>query len=152
MGKKAKTGIGFVDNAVNSVVKGAQGLGNNIEANARNAAEDFGMLFSGNFNNLGTSAVRSAGAGLTFIANPDDLKRITGESRSQRAERESVEKAAANDAKDLANQNAEMLRQNAAVISGAVTARQRTPGKGMTLLTGAPGAGGSNTLLTVMGR
>ena len=146
MGKKGKTGIGFVDNTVKAV----QDAGKNIEANFQDTGKFFGEIFRGNFNNLGESIVRSTMAGATgMMINPKDKRRIGGEASFERRAREGQEAADKAAAQDLANQNAELLRQNAAVFSGAAEARKRAPGRSMTLLnqSGSP----RNTLLTVMG-
>ena len=74
MGKsKSRTGIGFVDNAVNAVadmgntvgqgvsdvgqtIGGvAQDLGKNAEKNVQNILQGAGMVLSGDFNNIGAT-------------------------------------------------------------------------------------------------
>lgn len=171
MGKsKSKTGIGFVDNTVNAVsdmgntvgqgvsdlgqtIGGvAQDLGKNAERNVQSILQGTGMVLSGDFNNIGSTLADMALAGVTggasLLVNPNDRKKIMGETAVQRKVREGEEVQQAQAAADLATQAAEKERQNASNIAGIVGGYRMSPGRRSTLLT-VPQP--RNTLLTLLG-
>ncbi len=124
-------------------------VGKNIEGNVQVMANDLGQIASGNFNNVGNSLLNSGfmGSGALF-ANPKDASKVVGTTGSQRAVQDAQAKYDNQIQADVQAQADERLRQISTAISGAITARQRAPGRAQTLLYG-PRTG--NTLLTLVG-
>jgi len=153
MGGKSKssTGVGFIDNAVDSTVGAIQGAGMNIERNTQNTLNNVALLAKGDFNNVGQSLLQNYAAAATLgLANPDDIRRLTGASGVERKKDKTEADAAAQVATDAANVVAEKDRQIKSTIAGVVGAYQRAPGRNQSLLRGGPGTA-SNTLLTISG-
>jgi len=87
------------------------------------------------------------------MINPEDVSSVVGETNTERMESEAVAKSADDQANatnaDIAAAQAESERQVAASISGIVERRRRSPGKGLSLLTGGAE---TNTLLKLSGK
>lgn len=126
------------------------GLGKNVERNAQTFANDLGTVLKGDFNNIGQSALRTFLNYKTFgLVNPDDMKKVTGETGSERAKSE-AEKEARNEQANLAGyRQSEMDEMVKSVISGQVSSRRTNPGSRQTFVNFGS-APKSNTLLTVM--
>lgn len=171
MGKsKSNTGVGFIDTTVDATLDAtnqlganfgqageavggiAKDLGMNAEKNIQNILQGTGMVLSGNFDNIGSTLLDMGLAGVTggasLLVNPNDRRRLLGETAVGRKVREGQEAADAKAAADLAAQENEKMRQAESNIAGIVGAYSRAPGRRSTLVT-VPGA--SNTLLTLLG-
>ena len=130
--------------------RAVSGLGKNVERNAQTLANDLGTVLKGDFNNAGQSYLRTfLNLNTAGMINPDDLRKITGETGSERAKSE-MEKAALNEQANLAGfRQSEMDEMVKSVISGQVSSRRTNPGSRQTFIN-AGSAPKSNTLLTVM--
>lgn len=154
MGKsKSSVGIKIVDDFVDSTInKGTNAAAKNAERSLQNVSKSSSLLFNGKFNNLDRTLFDAAvfGSGIGAIANPDDLDRIYGKQTiTQRMESEAAQAQAYKADEDVRAREAMAVDGVRSTISGQIGARMRTPGRGMTLLSG--GGGRANTLLTVTG-
>lgn len=153
MGKsKSNTGIGIIDTVVDTAAnKVVTPVAKNVEKNLQNAATGVASVARGDFNNLGRTVLDVAliGTGAGLAINPNDKKRLIGETASERRAREAADRQAALDqqqaadaqAQEIANRNRGFIEE----ITARAQNRRRSPGIGQSLL-GVSSSGG--TLLT----
>ena len=120
-------------------------LGSNIEQNAQNVANNLARISKGDFNNLGSTLLYNyAVAASGGLANPNEIKNLTGETNVDRFTREQETRAKNEEANAAAAVQAEQIRQVESTLAGIVGAKKRQPGRAQTLIGSRP----SNTLLT----
>lgn len=149
MGKKkskSNTGIGFIDDAVDTVVNdGVNRAVENVESAAQRVGNGLGEIASGNLNNVGNTLLEIGAIGLTGGASAA-LGYKAGETATERRVREFAEKTAGEEAvKAAADAKAaddKRLGDINNVIMEMVGSRRRQPGRAATLLT-TVGAGNS---------
>lgn len=124
-------------------------LGTNIERNYQKFAQVGANILSGDFNNIGQSLL-TMGVSLTGVTNPDDVRRLAGESGVDRKVREAVEKGELDLATTNAAIEAKRLSGLATTFEQMAVGRAGLPGRRGTMLTGAT-PGTSGTLLTSKG-
>jgi hypothetical protein len=141
---RSNTGIGIIDQAVDTVTNGASDLARHGESQISGLIGETGYAVnSGNWNNylqtlgkyapwLGSDAFKAANTNL--------------ETGSERKTREVAQQDAANAAADVVSAKNAQTRELTGTIAGIVNQRSRTPGRQQTLLTGM--GGDSGTLLT----
>lgn len=124
-----------VKRAGQSIETGVQGLGKNLEENFRRKLSMGSRFLSGKWNNLGQDILYDMLSTSTGgIANPDDLRRLSGEGGTERMVREAGEQAAAEEAATAAAIENKRIAGITGVFDSIIGARKRTPGRGATLL------------------
>lgn len=139
-----------LQNAGGVVSEGLKGANQNVTRNLADLSADLAVAGSGNFNNLGQTLLKQATTQLTAgLVNPDDLKKVMGNTGSQRFRADQTQKATDAAAADAQAVIDAQNRDVANTIQGVVTANKATPGRRQTLINGPSGSG--NTLLTLIG-
>lgn len=140
--------MGWLEDAWNQTVGKDSWIGSgqatkDIEKGVSDSFSDLSLLASGNLNNADVTLLNLASFGT--------LGPMTGkESATDRMQSDLQAQAEADVAADLAAQEESRMSDIRSVISGQIGARMRSPGRGMTLLSGMPSSNG-NTLLTIAG-
>lgn len=152
---KSKTGIGFVDNAVNYTVNEVVSpAAKNVEAGGQRLAQGLGSIAKGDLNNAGNTLLEVGAMGMTggtsLLAGYK-----AGETPVERKQRETLAKIAEENAAQTAADAAaaESKRQSDInnIVGEVVASRRRQPGKAATLLTTVGAASSYGPLLTANG-
>jgi hypothetical protein len=140
---------------MSSVKNTVESVGSNITGNLNTAVNDIALIMGDpkkGLNNIGGTLGRAAlrANPVSFLANPNDLKSLTGETGSERLASEKVQEAK-DEAQNLADIKAEeSMNAIKSVIAGVTSQRMSAPGvRAQTLLGSVPQ---TNTLLNIMSK